>query len=72
MLVEHPLVAAELVRVRRRPAEDLTPPRGHVATVLCVYAAREEGRDELVLFHSVVERVDHTIEGLTATGPLVE
>jgi hypothetical protein len=33
-----------------------------------VYAAREEGRQRLVVFDTVVKRVDHSVEGIASAA----
>ena len=40
--------------------------------MLLVHAAREEGGQQLVLLHPVVESVDHAIEGVASSGPFVQ
>ena len=68
MLVQHPLIAAELFGVCGRSAEHLAPPGGDIASMVRVYAAREEGRQQLVVFDAVVERVDHSVEGTASAA----
>ena len=70
MVREHRLVAAVLLGVGRRSAEDLDPPVGDVGAVLLVHPAGEERRQQLVLLDPVVERVDQPSERTRATGPL--
>jgi DNA-binding PadR family transcriptional regulator len=72
MLYGHPLIATELTGVLRRAAEYLAPPGGHIAAVLCVHAAREERREQLILLDPVVERVDHRIKRIASARPLVQ
>ena len=54
MLVQHPLIAAELFGVCGSSAKHLAPPGGDIASMVHVYAAREEGRQRLVVFDAVV------------------
>jgi hypothetical protein len=43
-----------------------------VVAVLAAHAAGEEGRDQLVALHPVVEGIDQPLEGLAAARPLVQ
>src|SRR4029453_16746984 len=72
MLAEHALVAAELVGVAGRPAEHLAPPTRHMVPVVGTHTAREERRQQVIALDPVIEGVDQPLDGLAATGPLVE
>jgi hypothetical protein len=53
------LVASELLRVARRPAEDLAPPSQDVPPLLFADAARERPGEQIVGFDAVLEGGDH-------------
>lgn len=70
MLLEHSLVASQLCGVFGRASENLTPPRGDVATMLGMDAARKERGQQFVFLDSVVKSIDHALNRLVAARPL--
>jgi arabinofuranan 3-O-arabinosyltransferase len=72
VLAQHPFVAPEFFAIASRTAKHLTPPQSHMATVVLMDPTRKEGSKQFVLFHPVVEGIDHSGEGVTAAGPFIE
>src|SRR3954467_6688004 len=72
MVGEHPLLAAELIAIGRRPIEYFRPPRAHVGAMGLADAAWEESGEKLVALDAVVEGVDHAFNGVAASGPFKE
>ena len=71
MLADHVRVSAMRGRVLRRPAQHFGQECGDMLRVFAIHVGEDRGED-FVVVHALIEACGQAVEGVEATGPLVE
>ena len=72
MMVEHPFVSTEALCVAGWAAEHLDPPQRHIGSMLFADTSRKQRTKQIIVFHTVVKRIDQPTERSRPAGPFEE